>query len=88
MTGDDEISQKLQALLRPHLRFLEAGAPLPPGEALGKLGLDSMAAINLLLDLETTFGVQIPDDLLNAETFETFANLEATFRPLLAQRGG
>jgi acyl carrier protein len=83
MTRHDDISQKLQAVLRPHLRFLEPDAPIPPGEALGKLGLDSMAAINLLLDLETTFGIQIPDDLLSAETFETLANLEATFRPIL-----
>ena len=84
-TSDDEISRKLQAVLRPHLRFLQPDAPLPRGEPLGKLGLDSMAAINLLLDLETTFGVQIPDDLLSAETFETFASLEATFRPLLVR---
>ena len=83
--SDDEISRKLQAVLRPHLRFLEPNAPLPPEEPLGALGLDSMAAINLLLDLETTFGVQIPDDLLSAETFETFASLEKTFRPLLEQ---
>ena len=84
-TSDDEISRKLQAVLRPHLRFLKPDAPLAPGEPLGALGLDSMAAINLLLDLETTFGVQIPDDLLSAQTFETLASLEATFRPLLEQ---
>jgi acyl carrier protein len=83
--ADDDISMKLEAVVRPHLRFLEAGSPLPPEEPLGGLGLDSMAAINLLLDLETTFGVQIPDDLLSADTFETFASLEAMFRPLLEQ---
>jgi acyl carrier protein len=85
MTRDDEISRKLEAVVRPRLRFLEPDAPLPPGEPLGSLGLDSMAAINLLLDLETAFGVQIPDELLSADTFETFASLEATFRPLLAE---
>jgi acyl carrier protein len=82
-TPDDTIAQKLEAVLRPHLRFLAPDAPLPPTEPLGTLGLDSMAAINLLLDLETAFGMQIPDDLLSAETFETFASLEATFRPLI-----
>jgi acyl carrier protein len=83
---DNEFSQKLHAVLRPHLRFLEPDAPLSPSEPLGTLGLDSMAAINLLLDLETTFCIQIPDDLLTAETFETLASLEATFRPLVEQR--
>jgi acyl carrier protein len=83
MARHDDVSRKLEAVLRPHLRFLKPDAPLPAAEPLGALGLDSMAAINLLLDLETSFGVQIPDDLLSAETFETFASLEATFRPLL-----
>jgi acyl carrier protein len=55
---------------------------------LGDLGLDSMAAVNLLLDLEQAFDVQIPDDLLSAETFETFASVEATFRPLLENTNG
>jgi acyl carrier protein len=85
---DDEISRKLEAVLRPHLRFLEGNAPLVPDQPLGELGLDSMAAVNLLLDLEQAFDVQIPDDLLSAETFETFASVEATFRPLLESNNG
>lgn len=82
-TRDDEISRTLEGVLRPHLRFLGPDAPLPPNEPLGTLGLDSMAAINLLLDIENAFGMQIPDDLLSAETFETFASLNTTFRPLI-----
>jgi len=85
---DDEISRKLEAVLRPHLRFLEGNAPLGRDQPLGDLGLDSMAAVNLLLDLEQAFDVQIPDDLLSAETFETFASVEATFRPLLENTNG
>jgi len=81
----DAFSQKLQAVLRRHLRFLEPGAALTPDSALGALGLDSIAAVNLLLDLEQAFGVQIPDDLLSAEAFETLASLESTFRPVLEQ---
>jgi acyl carrier protein len=87
-TRDDEITRKLEEVLRPRLRFLEPGAPLPADEPLGSLGLDSMAAINLLLDLETAFGIQIPDDLLSADTFETFSSLEATFRPILEDNAG
>src|SRR5262249_27238083 len=80
---DDDFARKFETVLRAHLRFLQPGTPLAADDALGTLGLDSMAAIDLLLDLERTFGVHIPDDLLNAETFETLASLEATFRPLL-----
>jgi acyl carrier protein len=78
----DEITEKIHATLRPHLRFLEAGLPIPPEEDLGKLGLDSMAAINLLFDLEQALGIKIPDSLLTAETFETAAALEKAIRPL------
>ena len=78
-----DISQTLERVLRPHLRFLEPDAPLDRDEALGALGLDSMAAVNVLMELETEFGVQIPDELLSAEMFETLTTLEATFRPLI-----
>lgn len=79
----NEISRKIHAALRPHLRFLEADQAVPPEENLGKLGLDSMAAINLLFDLEQALGIKIPDELLTAETFETAAALEKTLRPLV-----
>jgi acyl carrier protein len=79
----DHISTKLQSVLRPHLRFLDRQQPIPRDENLGKLGLDSMAAINLLLDLEQAFNIKIPDSLLTAETFETAASLEESIRPLV-----
>jgi acyl carrier protein len=81
-TQRDELTDKIHAALRPHLRFLEAGQPIPMNEGLGKLGLDSMAAINLLFDLEQALGIKIPDSLLTAETFETAAALEEAIRPL------
>ena len=79
----DDFSQKLQGVLRRHLKFLEPGAVLTSDSALGALGLDSMAAVNLLIDLEEAFGTKIPDDLLSAETFDTLGSLESTFRPVL-----
>ena len=79
----DETSEKIRTVLRPHLRFLPKDQPIPANEDLGKLGLDSMGAINLLFDLEQTFEIKIPDELLTAETFETSATLEKTVRPLI-----
>ncbi len=40
-------------------------------------GLDSLATIELLLRLEETYGVSVPDRLLTAETFGTPAALWA-----------
>ena len=86
-SNSDEISEKIHSVLRPHLRFLDKNLPLPLNENLGKLGLDSMAAINLLFELEQALEIQIPDSLLTAETFETATSLEKTIRPLVEQRG-
>ncbi len=79
----DPISEKIHAALRTHLRFLPKEQPIPANESLGKLGLDSMAAVNLLFDLEQALDIKIPDELLTAETFETAAALEKTVRPLV-----
>jgi acyl carrier protein len=62
-------------VVREHLRFLDATDPLPPDANLRELGLDSLAAIDLLLDLEQTFGVVFPDQLLTEETFRTARNI-------------
>jgi len=79
----DSVVQRFQAVVRPHLRFLKQTDPFPMGENLGKLGLDSMAAINLLLDLEKEFQIQIPDSLLTAESFETGEGLMNMLSPLI-----
>lgn len=76
------LEQKLTAILRPHLRFLPPDAPLAPDAELGKLGLDSMAAIDLLAQIEDGFGAQIPDELLTADTFSTLGNLMSVVEKL------
>lgn len=61
-------------LLTPFLRFL-GDSPLEHGSNLRSLGLDSMQAINLLFAIEDTFGVTLPDEMLNDATFETAGSL-------------
>ena len=62
-------------VVRNHLSFLRAEDPLPSEKSLRELGLDSLAAIDLLLDLEQTFGVVFPDEELTEETFRTAGNI-------------
>ena len=73
MRPDDRVSTRdsVVRVVRRHLRFLDAADPLPRDASLQKLGLDSLAAIDLLLDLEQVFGVVFPDELLTEETFRT-----------------
>ncbi|NLT71403.1 MAG: acyl carrier protein [Verrucomicrobiaceae bacterium] len=73
--------ENLEAVVRPHLKFLNAGDTLDPRQDLGEAGLDSMASIDLLLDLENHFGVSISDDDL---TENSFLNLEEILKLLEA----
>lgn len=72
-----EITEQLAGLVRPHLKFLAPGDELPPDQSLGELGLDSMASIKLLLDMEEHFDITLPDEALEEDTFSTLASLTA-----------
>ena len=83
---DAELSpvwERLAELLPRHLRSFENSDGILPSMELVELGLDSMAAINLLLEVEDTFGVVFPDDLLNSATFSTGASLRDAIASLL-----
>jgi len=63
----------IEGVVRPHLRLLSVDDTLSPEQSLGEMGLDSMASIDLMLDLEEKFGIVIQDDLI---TENSFSNLE------------
>ena len=81
MTAAD-LTPKLQEILRSKLRFLSADAAVPKDEDLGKLGLDSMASIDLLMEIEHQLGVQIPDEMMTVDTFSTGNHLLAVIEKL------
>ncbi len=58
-------------ILRNYLKQIEDVNSLTMESNLYQLGLDSMAAVNLLLELEEMYGVVFPDALLTESTFET-----------------
>lgn len=65
---------RFEDLLRQAVPLLAAG-PIDPAQDLRTAGLDSMGSVQLLLQLESAFGVLIPDEALTKETFETPADL-------------
>jgi len=75
----------VQLLLR-HLKFAD-GAFIGGDSDLTALGLDSMAAIELLFSLEDEFGVVVPDDRLTEATFATAGSLWAAVAELGAGAG-
>jgi acyl carrier protein len=42
-----------------------------------------MASIDLLMEIEQQFGVQIPDELMTADTFATGSHLQAVIEKLI-----
>jgi acyl carrier protein len=74
-------SAELIDVVRRHLRF---PGPDPDWDQAGlrDLGLDSMSAIELVLDIEMVFDVVFPDELLVIETFATLTSLEAALATL------
>lgn len=63
MTGPDD---PLFAEVRPILeRYRPAGAPLSPAtEFTGDLNIDSVAAMDLIMEVEDKFGIDIPMNLV------------------------
>jgi acyl carrier protein len=69
------VNETFEKILRQHLPYLKADAPLDPDALLKELGLDSMKAVDLVFDLEDELGVALPDDAMTAETFATAGQL-------------
>lgn len=74
------LDQSFTTVLRPHLRYLPPDADIDPQAPLRDLGLDSMASVALMFDLEDHFGCALPDRLRTPEAFASAASLWAAFQ--------
>ena len=70
-----DITNEFEQCLRRHLRSAKA-APINYDVELAQLGLDSMTAVAVLLDMERTFNIRFPDHMLVEGTFRTAARLK------------
>lgn len=77
-----EVPARFQEILRPHLPYADADA-LHGSDELAALGLDSMGVVQLLADLEDQYDLDLPDEILNEETFATVGSLWSTVAPLM-----
>ncbi|MES4907747.1 MULTISPECIES: acyl carrier protein [unclassified Streptomyces] len=62
---------RFEALMRAALRLLEPDEPLLPDLRNADYGLDSLAMVQLVLGIEETYGISIPDDVLDPGLFTT-----------------
>jgi acyl carrier protein len=64
-----------ETVLRPLLPALPGDAVLREDLNLVANGLDSMASVELVLTLESSYAIQFPDELLHASSFATAGRL-------------
>ena len=81
----DDFSTQFEEVLRRHLRSAKADS-IDYNLELVQLGLDSMTAIAVLLDMEKSFSIRFPDDMLVEGTFRTAGRLKDAVRELQAQQ--
>ncbi|MEU8265846.1 phosphopantetheine-binding protein [Sphaerisporangium sp. NPDC049002] len=78
-----EIPREFQNILRPHLPY--AGSDdFSACDDLAGLGLDSMGVVQLLVALEDGYDIELPDDILDEETFATVGSLWRALSALVA----
>ena len=72
--------EQFENLVRTYLPFLPAGEELRPDLELREFGLDSLSVVDLLVSLESAYGIRLAEDALSMDTFSTPAVLwEALF---------
>ncbi|WP_249714867.1 acyl carrier protein [Rhizomonospora bruguierae] len=74
---------QFEALLRQFLPFLSPGEALSGDTQLRDLGLDSMGAVELLANLESTYQTRFRDDALNLQNFASPGVLWSTLNRML-----
>lgn len=77
------MDERFVALLRSYLPLL-GDHPVAEDVPLRDLGMDSIRAVDLLIGIETTFRISLPEDDLTDETFGTAGRL---WRAIAAARG-
>jgi acyl carrier protein len=84
---DETFEQTLENVLRMQLPGLaDLDGPVPMDTPLSDLGLDSLRAVSLVLDLEDTFEIEFPDEMLLEATFRTGRALRQAITTLLEER--
>ena len=72
---DSDFTSLFSEILLRHLP-VQYGSQVPDNVDLMKLGLDSISAVALLLDLEDAFGITFPQSMINVELYESWSALK------------
>jgi diaminopimelate decarboxylase len=73
---------EFEEMIRRQCHLLDPAAPIDPDTALALLGIDSVQILMLIVEIEETFLVEIPDTMLTGEHFATPRSIWAALESL------
>ena len=71
-----DIDGRLRALLAERLQ-LDAGVTVDDGASLLDLGLDSAALLSVVIGIEETFGIDVPDREITIDNFGSLGSMSS-----------
>ena len=77
-----DLEERIAALIKE--KFLEVPGELEPAADLFALGLDSMGIMQLLILIEQSFGVRIPDRAVTQDNFRSSVRIAELIRGINA----
>jgi acyl carrier protein len=80
--GDHRIAtiSRIRSVLQKHGRLGIDALQLAENDDLYAAGMTSLASVNVMLALESEFGVEFPDQMLNRSMFITVGAIEAALK--------
>ena len=81
-TALPKVDEQYEAILRQHMPVAE-DFKFQDDTELGKVGLDSLTAVDVMLSLEDTFEIVFPDSMLTYEVFRHYASLRDAVQTLV-----
>ena len=87
MSGDEDISQRVKEVVVRALDLRVGSDEIPDQETIfgGGLGADSIATLEIVFAIEEEFGIEVEDEDLRVELFDSVASLTQYVREKLGR---
>ena len=79
-----DLEPQIRSVLREHARLNRDVEQLAPDTDLYQSGMTSHASVNVMLALESAFGVEFPDEMLKRSVFSTIGAIRQALTELRA----
>jgi acyl carrier protein len=81
-----EWTGEFEQILRQHCRFLDDAEPIDADASLPDLGINSISMLSILMAIEDTFAVSLPDLVVTGDEFGTPGGMWRTIAHLMADQ--